>query len=145
MIFPEEASAINDDRTLIVIDEIQKVPELLAEVHRLIEEKGFRFLLTGSSARKLVRAGVNLLGGRAGKCHLFPFTYAEVKGLDYNLEHIFSSGLLPAAFLADDAGPIINDYIDTYLYDEIQSEGVVRNLPAFSRFLEVAASRMATY
>lgn len=135
----EEVSATGLNGGLVVIDEIQKMPELLDEVHRLIEEKGFRFLLTGSSARKLVRSGVNLLGGRAGKCYLFPFVYPEVKDCNFTLEHIFSSGLLPEAFLSSSPDSILEDYIDTYLYDEIQSEGAVRNLPAFSRFLEVAA------
>ena len=135
----EEVMATGKDEGLVVIDEIQKVPELLDEVHRLIEDKGYRFLLTGSSARKLVRSGVNLLGGRAGKAYLFPFVYPEIKDMDFSLDHIFSSGLLPSAFLSDDSNPVLEDYIDTYLYDEIQSEGAVRNLPAFSRFLEVAA------
>lgn len=135
----EQAVAASRKGGLIVIDEIQKVPELLDEVHRLIEEKGFRFLLTGSSARKLVRSGVNLLGGRAGKCHMFPFVYPEVMDIDFSLDHIFSSGLLPSAYLSENPDNVLEDYIDSYLYDEIQSEGVVRNLPAFSRFLEVAA------
>ena len=135
----ETANALDADGGIIVIDEIQKVPELLDEVHRLIEEKRFRFLLTGSSARKLVRSGVNLLGGRAGRCYLFPFVYPEVREMDFTLEHIFRSGLLPESFLSDDPAPVLEDYIDTYLYDEIQSEGAVRNLPAFSRFLEIAA------
>ena len=135
----EEVMATGKDEGLVVIDEIQKVPELLDEVHRLIEDKGYRFLLTGSSARKLVRSGVNLLGGRAGKAYLFPFVYPEAKDMDFSLDHIFSSGLLPSAFLSDDSDSVLEDYIDTYLYDEIQSEGAVRNLPAFSRFPEVAA------
>lgn len=135
----EEALALGESGGLIVIDEIQKVPELLDEVHRLIEEKKFCFLLTGSSARKLVRSGVNLLGGRAGKCYLFPFVYPEVKDFDFTLSHIFSSGLLPSAFLSETPDVVLENYISTYLYDEIQSEGAVRNLPAFSRFLEIAA------
>ena len=135
----DELSASGLDSGLVVIDEIQKVPELLDEVHRLIEETDFRFLLTGSSARKLVRSGVNLLGGRAGKCYMYPFVYPEVKDKDFSLDHIFSSGLLPEAFLSSSPDSVLEDYIDTYLYDEIQSEGAVRNLPAFSRFLEVAA------
>ena len=135
----EEVMATGADGGLVVIDEIQKVPELLDEAHRLIEEYGFRFLLTGSSARKLTKTGVNLLGGRAGKCFLFPFVYPEVKDRDFTLDHIFHSGLLPEAYLSEDPDVVLEDYIDTYLYDEIQSEGAVRNLPAFSRFLEVAA------
>ena len=123
----EEAAALNKDGGLIVIDEIQKVPELLDEVHRLIEEKNFRFLLTGSSARKLVKSGVNLLGGRAGKCYLFPFVYPEVRDLEFSLEHIFTSGLLPESYLSDDPDSVLDDYISTYLYDEIQNEGAVRN------------------
>lgn len=135
----EEVEALSDKEGIVVIDEIQKVPALLDEVHRLIEEKGRRFLLTGSSARKLVRSGTNLLGGRAGRSYLFPFVYPEIKDKDYTLEHIFSTGLLPAAYLSEDVEEVLEDYIDVYLYDEIQGEGAVRNLPAFSRFLEVAA------
>ena len=138
-ILHEEVMALEKSEGIVVIDEIQKVPDLLDEVHRLIEEnKGLRFLLTGSSARKFVRSGVNLLGGRAGKCYMFPFVYPEVCNIDYSLDHIFYSGLLPSAYLSDDPDSVLEDYVDTYLYDEIQSEGVVRNLPAFSKFLEIA-------
>lgn len=135
----DEIAALDRKSGLVVIDEIQKVPELLDEVHRAMEETGLRFLLTGSSARKLVKSGVNLLGGRAGRVSLFPFVYPEIKGYGYTLEHIFTSGLLPSAFLAKTPGSILSAYIETYLYDEIQSEGAVRNLPAFSSFLEVVA------
>ncbi len=135
----EEIEATGAETGLVVIDEIQKIPELLDEVHRIIEEKGFRFLLTGSSARKLVRSGVNLLGGRAGKAYLFPFVYPEAKDIGYSLEHIFQTGLIPSAYLSENPDRTLENYIDTYLYDEIQSEGAVRNLPPFSRFLEIAA------
>ena len=135
----EEVMALREEEGLVVIDEIQKIPELLDEVHRLLEEKNFRFLLTGSSARKLVASGVNLLGGRVGRCHMFPFVYPEIKDVDYSLEHIFASGLLPSAYLAVRPDTVLERYIENYLYDEIQMEGAVRNLPAFSKFLEVAA------
>ena len=125
---------------LIVIDEIQKCPQLLDEVHYLIEERNIRFVLTGSSARKLKKAGVNLLGGRAAERHVHPFTYPEIGShRDYNLNHIFSNGLLPSLFLSDDPNEDLAAYTNTYLTEEIAAEGAARNIPAFARFLLVAA------
>ena len=122
----------------IVIDEIQKLPSLLDEVHRLIEERGFRFLLTGSSARKLRREGVNLLGGRARIRRLHPFSVSEL-GDAFNLDRAVNFGLLPSIWFSDEPEEDLADYLDEYLRQEIIAEGATRNLPAFSRFLEVAA------
>lgn len=126
------------DGRIIVIDEIQKLPSLLDEVHRLIERRGFRFLLTGSSARKLRRKGVNLLGGRARVKRLHPFSASELKDL-FDLDRAVNYGLLPPVVFSDEPEEDLADYIDEYLRQEIIAEGATRNLPAFSRFLEIAA------
>ena len=126
------------DGRIIVIDEIQKLPSLLDEVHRLIERRGFRFLLTGSSARKLRRKGVNLLGGRARVKRLHPFSASELKDL-FDLDRAVNYGLLPLVVFSDEPEEELADYIDEYLRQEVIAEGATRNLPAFSRFLEVAA------
>lgn len=123
--------------SLIVIDEIQKLPQLLDEVHLLIEQYGVRFLLTGSSARKLRRGGVNLLGGRARSLTLHPFCSKELKHLD--LLRALNWGLLPPVHLSDDPLDELKAYAGTYLREEVAAEGLTRNIPAFSRFLEVAA------
>lgn len=122
----------------VVIDEIQKMPSLLDEVHRLIEEKGLRFLLTGSSARKLRKGGVNLLGGRARVRNLHPFSAAEL-GDSFNLGRALNHGLIPGIWDSDDPDEDLSGYVLLYLEQEILQEGATRNLPAFSRFLEVAA------
>jgi len=124
---------------LIVIDEIQKAPQLLEEVHALIEERNIRFLLTGSSARKLRQGGVNLLGGRAGRVIMHPLVFPEIRHTGFTLEHVFLSGLLPAAFLSDAPQQALGDYVDVYLTEEIQAEGASRKLAQFVRFLEIAA------
>jgi predicted AAA+ superfamily ATPase len=123
---------------LVVIDEIQKLPELLDEVHNLIEEKNIRFLLTGSSARKLKKYGTNLLGGRARLQYLHPFIYHELKN-HFDLNKVLNYGLIPSIYFSDDPEADIEAYIGLYLQQEIANEGLTRNLPAFSRFLEVAA------
>ena len=128
---------INDG--LVIIDEIQKVPDLLDEVHLLIEETGIRFLLTGSSARRLKEQGVNLLGGRAGKMNLHPFVWPEIREFKPTLDRILKYGMLPSVFLSDSPDEILDDYINVYLQEEIAGEGLVRQLPKFERFLEVAA------
>jgi len=125
------------DRT-VVIDEIQRLPQLLNEVHRLIEKRGTRFLLTGSSARKLRRGGVNLLGGRARTKYLHPLTYREL-GAHFDLYRALERGLLPAIYFSDDAKADLEAYAGSYLQQEIVAEGAMRNVPAFSRFLRVAA------
>jgi predicted AAA+ superfamily ATPase len=121
----------------IVIDEIQKVPPLLDEVHRLIEERGLRFLLTGSSARKLRRDGANMLAGRAWRADLFPLTTREIP--KFNLEKAIRFGTLPPVWNSDSPEEDLEAYVGTYLKEEIQIESNIRNLPAFSRFLKVAA------
>lgn len=122
---------------LVVIDEVQKLPELLDEVQLLIDERGVRFLLTGSSARKLRRRGVNLLGGRASTLRLHPFVSMELADLD--LMRALRFGLLPPVYLSQAPESELADYCGTYLREEVAAEGLTRNLPAFSRFLEVAA------
>lgn len=133
---------------LVVVDEIQKCPELLDEAQLMIEERGIRFLLTGSSARKLKRAGTNLLGGRARTRSLYPFVYPEVKDEGFSLERVMERGLLPPHYLSASPEEDLAAYADTYLAEEIAAEGLARNLPAFARFLQVAAatnSRMINY
>ncbi len=122
----------------VVIDEIQRLPTLLNEVHRLIEERGIRFLLTGSSARKLRRGGINLLGGRARTKYLHPLTRRELGGW-FNLLKTLKRGLLPSIYFSDDPRADLLAYAGSYLQQEIMAEGAARNIPAFSRFLKVAA------
>lgn len=135
----EEVSALagRDTGVPIVIDEVQKLPELLDEVHRLMEKHGWRFILSGSSARKLRRGGVNLLGGRALRKMLFPLTAMEIP--DFSLERALNHGLLPRHYLDDHPADSIAAYVGTYLREEIAAESLVRNLPTFQRFLEIAA------
>jgi len=122
----------------VIIDEVQRIPELLNEVHRLIEGKGFKFVLTGSSARKLRRKGQNLLGGRALTYALHPLTVREL-GRDFSLEHSLKFGHLPCVYTEDNPKAYLESYVKTYLEEEIQYEGLTRNLGAFSRFLESAS------
>lgn len=128
---------------LVVIDEVQRLPELLSEVHRLIETRRIRFVLTGSSARKLRRGGVNLLGGRARTRYLRPFTRQELGGR-FDLNRAIQHGLLPPIYLGDEPKDDLAAYIGNYLQQEIAAEGLTRNIPGFSRFLEVAARSNAT-
>ncbi|MFB3887826.1 MAG: ATP-binding protein [Thermodesulfobacteriota bacterium] len=123
---------------IVVVDEIQRLPVLLNEIHRLIEERGIRFLLTGSSARKLRRGGINLLGGRARTKYMHPFTYPEL-GNQFDLFKAIERGLLPSIYLSDDPRSDLQAYTGSYLQQEIVAEGTTRNIPAFSRFLKVAA------
>ena len=132
------AQEINPRDKIVVVDEIQRLPVLLNEVHRLIEERGIRFLLTGSSVRKLRRGGVNLLGGRARTKYMHPLTYREL-GNQFNLFKAIERGLLPSIYLSDDPHADLEAYTGSYLQQEIVAEGVTRNVPAFSRFLKVAA------
>ena len=122
---------------LMIVDEIQKVPALLDEVHWLIENKGASFLLTGSSARKLRRGHANLLGGRAWRYQMTPLTTQEVAGL--NLEEVMISGMLPPHYLSPDPLQDLRAYVADYLREEIAAEAVTKNIPAFSEFLRVAA------
>jgi len=132
------AQEINPRDKIVVVDEIQRLPVLLNEVHRLIEERGIRFLLTGSSARKLRRGGVNLLGGRARTKYMHPLTYREL-GNQFDLLKAIGRGLLPSIYLSDDPHADLEAYTGSYLQQEVVAEGVTRNVPAFSRFLRVAA------
>ncbi|MBI5123971.1 MAG: ATP-binding protein [Candidatus Omnitrophica bacterium] len=122
----------------VIIDEIQRIPELLNEVHRLIEKQKYKFILTGSSARKIRRKGVNLLGGRALSHHLYPLTGPEL-GKDFKLDHSLTYGQLPCVYIEKNPKAYLESYVKTYLEEEVQQEGIVRNLGAFSRFLETAS------
>lgn len=126
-----------DEGTIIVIDEIPEVPELLNEVHRLISERNLRFVLCGSSARKLKRKGKNTLGGRAYPLYFYPLVSAEIP--DFDIDRAVNVGMLPSHYLAKNAARSIAGYIDVYLKEEIKEESLVRSLNAFHRFLEVAA------
>jgi predicted AAA+ superfamily ATPase len=121
----------------IIIDEVQKVPELIDEAQALIVENQMRFILCGSSARKLKRQGANLLGGRALRFELFPLVYPEIH--DFDLIRALNHGLLPRHYTAEKAKDLLEAYVGEYLKEEIIAEALVRNVPAFSRFLEVAA------
>ena len=121
-----------------VVDEVQKVPALLDEVHRLIETRGMRFVLSGSSARKLRRGGVNLLAGRAVTVAMLPLISAEI-GFDVEPSKLLRYGTLPMAVNESDPRPYLRTYAETYLVHEVQAEALARNLGAFARFLEVAA------
>lgn len=122
---------------LMIIDEVQKIPALLDEVHWLIERRKARFLLTGSSARKLRRGHANLLGGRAWRYELGPLSATEVQGFD--LERVMWTGLLPPHYLSPDPDRDLRSYVADYLREEIAAEAQVRNIPAFTEFLRVAA------
>lgn len=132
------AQELSSHDRLVVIDDIQKLPILLDEVHRLIEERGIRFLLTGSSTSKLRRGGVNLLGGRARTRRLHPLSWKEL-GKYFELERAVSRGTLPSIYFSDDPRADLAAYAATYLQQEVVAEGLTRNAPAFSRFLHVAA------
>jgi predicted AAA+ superfamily ATPase len=122
----------------VVIDEIQKIPSLLDEVHRLIEQRRLRFALTGSSARKLRRGGVNLLGGRAGAKTMHPFAAVEL-GAAFDFSRALRYGLLPSVWAAEDPEDALAGYVHVYLQEEVRQEGLTRNLAAFARFLEAAS------
>ncbi len=121
---------------LVVIDEIQRIPDLLNEVHYLIEE-GYRFILTGSSARKLKRGSANLLAGRARTRSLFPLVSSEVP--DFDLDKAINIGMIPSIYLSDEPLDDLESYVGTYLKEEIAQEGLSRGLQTFSRFLEFAS------
>ena len=126
----------NRDKPQVIIDEVQKLPGLLEVVHLLIERKtGQQFILTGSSARKLRRQGVNLLGGRAAQKHLHPYLAAEL-GKRFSLTAALRQGMLPLVWAADNPTVILKAYNGLYLREEVQMEGLVRNVGSFARFLE---------
>jgi predicted AAA+ superfamily ATPase len=122
---------------VVAIDEIQKMPQLLDEVHRLIQRDRRRFLLTGSSARKLKRGAANLLAGRAWEARLFPLTSAEVP--DFDLLRFLNRGGLPQIYDSEDHLEELRAYVTLYLREEVQAEALTRNLPAFARFLDAIA------
>ena len=136
-ILREEVSALPQNQ-LVVIDEIQKAPRLLDEIHWLIEEKGQKFALSGSSARKVKRGHANLLGGRAIRYELFGLNLREI-GKQFSLNRFMNNGPLPNHYLADDPKLLIRSYVDDYLREEILEQGLTRNLPVFSDFLRVTA------
>ncbi len=122
----------------IVLDEVQKVPSILDEVHRLIETYSYKFILTGSSARKLKQKNVNLLGGRARTYNLHPLIANEL-GSAFDIKKYLYVGGLPESYLSDDADEFLQSYISTYLLEEITQESLVRNLEGFARFLQSAS------
>ncbi|MCR5455710.1 MAG: AAA family ATPase [Bacteroidales bacterium] len=143
--FREECTML-DEGAIVIIDEVQKVPALLDEVHWLIVNKGINFVLCGSSARKLKRSGANLLGGRALRKVLHPFVSAEIP--DFDLDRAVNFGMLPRHYLSDNPKKRLQAYIGDYLQQEIIAEALVRNLDSFTRFMEVAAlsdSEMVNY
>lgn len=136
-------------KPLAVIDEIQRIPELLNEAHRAIETGNKRFLLAGSSVWSLRRQGVNWLAGRAFRAELFPLTWFELsRHGNFDLHRYLRLGGLPSAFLGEHGEDYLYAYVDTYLKEEIQFEGLVRSLPNYTRFLQSAAfnnSRVLNY
>jgi predicted AAA+ superfamily ATPase len=132
-----ETVLANLNTTPVIIDEIQRIPDLLNEVHWLISNSGVRFILSGSSPRKILRSGANLLGGRALRYELYPLVSAEIP--DFDLMRAINNGLLPRHYDATNAQRIISAYIGNYLRDEIVAEARLRDAGTFARFLEVAA------
>lgn len=135
--FAEMVAEVPEHRW-VVVDEVQRAPALLNEVHRLIEERGRRFALLGSSARKLRAAGTNLLAGRATRKEMFPLAPEEL-GADFDLERALRFGTLPLVVASDDPARTLRDYVGLYLREEIRAEAAVRNLGGFVRFLPIAA------
>lgn len=136
-LFRESILALNTNTSPIIVDEIQKIPALLDEVHWLIENAQAQFILCGSSARKLKKMGSNLLGGRALRYAFYPLVYPEIPHFD--LLKALNQGLIPSHYLASDATPLLESYVLDYLNQEIREEGLVRYLPDFSRFLDSIA------
>lgn len=134
----EEILALKEKPDIVIIDEVQKVPLLLDEVHWLIENEGLRFGLCGSSARKLRRGHANLLGGRAIRYEMFGLVSAEL-GNDFDLVKLLNRGYIPNHFLEENPIQLIRSYVSDYLKEEVFAESLVRSLPKFSRFLDVAA------
>jgi len=132
-----EALASKPSGTLVIVDEIQKVPELLDLVHWLMVNKGLRFILSGSSARKLKKSGANTLGGRAQPRTLYPLVWKEVT--DFQLDRAVQNGMIPRHYLVGDATDRLEAYVDVYIKEEILDEAAVQDIDAFERFMEVAA------
>lgn len=133
----KEALSSKPAGTLVIVDEIQKVPELLDLVHWLMVNKGLRFILSGSSARKLKKSGANTLGGRAQPRTLFPLVWPEVS--DFQIDKAVQNGMIPRHYLTDDATDRLEAYVDVYIKEEILDEASVQDIDAFERFMEVAA------
>ena len=133
-----EALVLANDSPWTIIDEVQKIPALLDEVHHLIEHHQQCFVLTGSSSRKLKRGGANLLAGRAVTYHMHPLVAEEI-GESFDLSKALRYGLLPDCYLDDDPKAVLDSYVATYLKEEVMQEGLVRNLASFNRFMEVAS------
>lgn len=138
-----EALIAAHGHTTVVIDEVQRAPVLLDEVHRLIESQRWQFALTGSSARKLRRGGVNLLAGRARTLAMHPLTAAEL-GSAFDLKHSLKFGQLPTVYVDSDPRRYVASYVGTYLREEVQAEALTRNLDGFSRFLTAASFSQAS-
>jgi uncharacterized protein len=132
-----EALSSKPAGTLVIVDEIQKVPELLDLVHWLMVNRKLRFILSGSSARKLKKSGANTLGGRAQPRTLFPLVWKEVT--DFQIDRAVQNGMIPRHYLAEDATDRIEAYVKVYLDEEIRDEAAVQDIDAFERFMEVAA------
>jgi predicted AAA+ superfamily ATPase len=136
-LFGRELLRLPADQT-VVVDEVQRLPALLNEVHRFIESHGLRFVLLGSSARKLKQAGTNLLAGRALRRVMFPLLPQEL-GADFDLSEVLRFGSLPLIWRSSAKEASLDAYVQLYLKQEIQAEALVRNLPGFARFLPIAA------
>ncbi len=133
----KEALSAKPQGTLVIVDEVQKVPELLDLVHWLMVNKGLHFILSGSSARKLKRTGANTLGGRAEPRTLFPLVWPEVT--DFQIDRAVQNGMIPRHYMIEDATDRLEAYVDIYIKEEIQEEAAVQNIDSFERFMEVAA------
>lgn len=129
---------IKEKGELVVIDEIQKLPSLMDEVHTMIEEYGARFLLTGSSARKLTRSHTKMMGGRARTMYLHPFSYSELP--EFDLTRALTFGTIPSIYFSADPRADMRGYVGDYIREEIMAEGLSRRVDQFSRFLETAAA-----
>lgn len=126
--------SVNRLKQPVILDEVQKVPALMDEVHWLMENRKYQFVLCGSSARKLKRGHGNLLGGRAWRYEMYPLTVGEIPSFD--LLRALNPGLLPSHYLADEYRRTLKAYVQDYLKEEILAEGLTRNMPAFARFLD---------
>lgn len=137
--FREEILALPKEKlqSPVIIDEIQKIPLLLDEIHWLIENSDAHFIMSGSSARKLKKGAANLLGGRAWRYHFYPLTYPEIP--DFNLLRALNHGLIPSHYTSSHLKQHITSYVINYLKEEVMEEGLTRNLPAFARFLDALA------
>lgn len=127
----------NPPKKPVIIDEVQKIPDLLDEIQWLMVNQDFQFILCGSSARKLRRSGANLLGGRALRYELYPLVYKEIP--DFDLLRALNHGLLPHHYLSSAPKKLLQSYVGEYLKEEIAAEAATRNVPAFARFLEICA------